>query len=540
MALTDSSWEAELMEQFALLSATSVEVENKCETDVTQLDSAPDTLLLHLCDEVLMLILQELDPVSLLRAGSTCRLLFRLGSCNSLWKKHYQASFEIQFPTATCLLSAKKAYSLLVMWRALFKSLHCNRSLQEKLFGEIPNPPQKYWIQWLVLEETVPLPSVTLPCVDIESLWGVSQEVLEFKFKEKSEEGDNMSFEWKELYDMAVEHHGSLKLVFQHVLNQQSTNDHTELESMHRQYSQCRFQWLLTYWLFRQPTPLDRQLRSIFLQWRSYRKSKVAAWGHTLCDTHYLASLHSITSDFWRGKLARGDETVGIQTVDNYFSMCKSLLAWILGRDWGTLKRKKVYEDTLEGVYLALRAEMWEGLVEHERFWQVAKLQMSRVCTLEETAANYVNWKMIEMLPYYKLYLATGNSIYLEQVKGYLRRKRLIHNWLYQEETTWARQLLPDQLFSLLEFDTKLTQDCLHGDTVPAQLGRLLWLYLHSGHQLYLEAVKGMVLECAHATLGFFTHQAQSRAHAQARLLASGHHSAPHGGDQPWPEAGRF
>lgn len=32
----------------------------------------------------------------------------------------------------------------------------------------------------------------------------------------------------------------------------------------------------------------------------------------------------------------------GIQTVENYFSMCKSLVAWILGRDWGRLKRKKV------------------------------------------------------------------------------------------------------------------------------------------------------------------------------------------------------
>lgn len=62
----------------------------------------------------------------------------------------------------------------------------------------------------------------------------------------------------------------------------------------------------------------------------------------------------------------------------------------------------QVYEDTLEGVYLLLRREMQETLIEHERFWQVAKVQMTRVCTLEETAANYVNWKMIETLPYYK------------------------------------------------------------------------------------------------------------------------------------------
>ena len=62
----------------------------------------------------------------------------------------------------------------------------------------------------------------------------------------------------------------------------------------------------------------------------------------------------------------------------------------------------QVYEDTLAGVYLVLRREAWEGSVDHQRFWEVAKSQMSRVCTLEETAANYVNWKMIENLPYYK------------------------------------------------------------------------------------------------------------------------------------------
>lgn len=62
----------------------------------------------------------------------------------------------------------------------------------------------------------------------------------------------------------------------------------------------------------------------------------------------------------------------------------------------------QVYEDTLEGVYLLLRREMQEKLIGHERFWQVAKVQMTRVCTLEETAVNYVNWKMIETLPYYK------------------------------------------------------------------------------------------------------------------------------------------
>lgn len=87
--------------------------------------------------------------------------------------------------------------------------------------------------------------------------------------------------------------------------------DHCELEAMFSQYSQCRFQWLFTYWLFRQPAPFDRQLRAIYLQWQKHSKRKVVSWGGTLCDIRYLASLHHITSDYWRGKLAQGDETVG-------------------------------------------------------------------------------------------------------------------------------------------------------------------------------------------------------------------------------------
>ncbi|GAA6084531.1 uncharacterized protein si:dkeyp-114g9.1 isoform X1, partial [Tachysurus ichikawai] len=233
---------------------------------------------------------------------------------------------------------------------------------------------------------------------------------------------------------------------------------HSELESMYRHYSQCRFQWLFTYWLFRQPAPMNRQLRAIYLQWRKHSKKKVSTWGETVCDVRYLASLHPITSDYWKGRLARGDENVGIHTVGNYFSMCKSVVAWILGRDWGRLKRRKVYEDTLNGVYLLLKREMQERLVDHERFWQVAKVQMSRVCTLEETAVNYVNWKMIETLPYYKLYLVSGNSVYLQHVQGFLRRKRMLHDWIYLEDNTWLRELLPDELFTLLEFDTKISQ----------------------------------------------------------------------------------
>uniref|UniRef100_A0A673IX42 Uncharacterized LOC107743329 n=1 Tax=Sinocyclocheilus rhinocerous TaxID=307959 RepID=A0A673IX42_9TELE len=502
MADLSTTWERELLEQFSCLTAATDEEPHLNTVDCTSESSDNTTGLLRLSDEVLLDILKNLDPVSLLRLGSTCSLLFRVCSCNSLWTTHFQDSFgvNLSYTHTRCPVTAKTAFRLVFMWRSLFRNIHCNRAFQEKLFVEIPLAPHKYWMQWLVLEESVPLPSVRLPCSDVEKLWGITADLFQDKLQEKTEDCDTLKFEWRELYHLALKHHGSVSLVFQHVLSQHQ-NKHTELESMYHQYVQCRFQWLFTYWLFRQPAPYNKQLRSIFLQWKKHSKRKVATWGETLCDVRYLASLHPITKDYWRGRLARGEESLGIQTVGNYFSMCKSLMAWILGRDWGRLKRRKVYEDTLEGVYLLLRREMQETLIEHERFWQVAKVQMTRVCTLEETAANYVNWKMIETLPYYKLYLVSGKSVYLDHVQGFLRRKRLIRDWIYLEENGWARQLLPESLYTLLEFDTKISQESLHGGCLTAQLSRLMWLYLNSGQELYLEALKGMVLQCAQACL---------------------------------------
>ncbi|KAG5846645.1 uncharacterized protein si:dkeyp-114g9.1 isoform X2 [Anguilla rostrata] len=509
MALEGEAWERELREQFSLLSSCTSDAQEDREHAEAgaqlQNHSGENKGFLHLSEEVLILIFKRLDAFSLLRVGSTCRTFFRVCSCNSLWKRHFQASFGVQFSTATCLATAKVCFRLLFMWRTLYRSLHCNRSLQEKLFAEIPLPPHKYWTQWLVLEENVPLPSVTLPSSEILMLWGLEEAVLEGKNQENEDEGDVFKFEWKDLYRRALEHHGSEAEMYQYVLNRHAVNDHTELEALYHQYSQCRFQWLFTYWLFRQPAPFDRQLRWVYLQWRKHSKRKVASWGGTLCDVRYLATLHPVTSDYWRGKLARGDETVGIQTVENYFSMCKSLVSWILGRDWGRLKRRKVYEDTLDGVYRLLKRDMQNVLIERGTFWQVAKVQMARVCALEEAATNYVNWRIIETLPYYRLYLVSGNVVYLEHVKGFLHRKRLVHSWIYQEENALVRHLLSDELYSLLEYDTKITQECLHGDSAVAQLGRTVWLYLHSGQQPYMEAVKGLVLRCAQASLDYRT-----------------------------------
>lgn len=87
--------------------------------------------------------------------------------------------------------------------------------------------------------------------------------------------------------------------------------DHEELETMFHEYAECRFQWHFRHWLFKQQPPFNHQLRAIFLQWCKHKRRKVAKWGTPTCDVEYLASLHPITEDYWQGRLADGEETVG-------------------------------------------------------------------------------------------------------------------------------------------------------------------------------------------------------------------------------------
>ncbi|XP_043930204.1 uncharacterized protein LOC122804416 isoform X2 [Protopterus annectens] len=296
----------------------------------------------------------------------------------------------------------KDAFRLLYIWHKVYSTLPYNRQLQDLLFKTCP--PPKYWTQWLVLEEMVPLPPVQLPDYEIEELWGISKEcVLESHRVSDDQSTEQLyKYTWKELHNIAVLQHEHLGNVMKYVLRKQFVNSHDELEWMYHQYCRFRFQWMFAYWLFGVSKPCSRNLRRIYLWWQTYSKKKTFCWGTAGCDVQYFASLHHVTEDYWRGKLAKGDETLGIRTVENYFSMCKSLLAWILGRSWGRLKQKKVYLDTLEGVYRELKLEMQGSLIVHEHFWQVAKVQMTRVCKLEETAVNYVNWRIIDSVPYYR------------------------------------------------------------------------------------------------------------------------------------------
>ncbi|XP_018418995.1 PREDICTED: uncharacterized protein LOC108792666 [Nanorana parkeri] len=471
--------------------------------DEDGVEGATCRVLLDMSDELLLMILNLLDPFSLLCAGGVCTALYRVSSTDSLWAKHCQVAFGSGFRTGCGDCAPKESFKLLYIWRKLYRTLPYNRQLQDLFFSGVPL--KRYWVQLLTLEEMVPLPPIELPDHDIVDIWGIKKDLLDEKHKVTDEYFEDaqvsiFKYEWKELNNLALSYHGDYSKIQSHVLWKINAECHDDLEWLYCQYSRKRYQWLFSYWLFGLSKSCARQLRRIYLWWQRFDKKKVSQWGSMDCDVQYLASLHNVTNDFWNGKLADRDENIGIQTVENYFSMCRSLLAWILGRKWGRFKQKKMFKDTLEGVYRSLKSEMKVSLISHEHFWTTAKVQMYRICSLEEIAGNYVNWKLIDALPCYRLFMATGEPLYLEQIKGFLFRKQLVNNWILHKENLWVSSLLPESLFQLLEYDTKIYEERLHGDTLGAHLSRLVWLYLHSGQQIYMDAMKGFVYECAYAS----------------------------------------
>lgn len=89
MAYLDTTLESELLEHISCLSVSKDESTIKHEL----YDSDMNLGLLCFSDEVLIVILSHLEPVSLLRLGSTCCRLFRVCSCDSLWSRHFRVRF---------------------------------------------------------------------------------------------------------------------------------------------------------------------------------------------------------------------------------------------------------------------------------------------------------------------------------------------------------------------------------------------------------------------------------------------------------------
>uniref|UniRef100_A0A8C5QH30 F-box domain-containing protein n=1 Tax=Leptobrachium leishanense TaxID=445787 RepID=A0A8C5QH30_9ANUR len=424
--------------------------------------STPPRGLLHLSDELLLMLMDYLDPYSLLNVGVTCHVMYRICLTDSLWAKHCAVAFGSEFRSSDASYTPKEAFKLLCIWKTLYQTLTFNRPLQDILYSTIP--PKRYWCRWLTLETFVTLPLVQLASNDIEDIWGIGKDLLDEKHKVIEDESIEVreqslfKYDWKELHNLAMAHHGSISKLQEFQLQKMSSDCHGELECIFTKYMANKFKWAFSYWLFGFPKQSARHLRKIYLWWKTYNKRKVFPWGNALCDLEYIASLHFITLDYWNGKLANGEEATGIGTVNNYFSMSRSLLAWILGRKWSRYKQKKIYRETLDGVYRALKSEMQSSLITHVKFWTTAKLLLSRICTLEETAGNYVNWKLISVLPSYKLYMATEDPVHLQQIKSTLARKRRISNWLKRDLNAWARDLLPDCLYRVLEYETTICE----------------------------------------------------------------------------------
>lgn len=86
MACRSATLESKVLEQFCCLGVSSGD--SMTGNELPDPDIKPG--LLYLSDEVLIMILKRLDPVSLLRLGGACCRLFQVGSCDSLWTRHFR------------------------------------------------------------------------------------------------------------------------------------------------------------------------------------------------------------------------------------------------------------------------------------------------------------------------------------------------------------------------------------------------------------------------------------------------------------------
>ena len=54
--------------------------------------------------------------------------------------------------------------------------------------------------------------------------------------------------------------------------------------------------------------------------------------------------------------------------------------------------------------------------------------------------------------------MVSGNVVYLGHLQNFLQRKRLVHSWINLEDNAWVRNLLPEDLFTVLEYHSKISQ----------------------------------------------------------------------------------
>ncbi|XP_031562606.1 uncharacterized protein LOC116298338 [Actinia tenebrosa] len=393
----------------------------------------PPSLLTHLSEEVLVLILEYLDFRSLITLSKTCRLFHRLCLSDLIWRHRCKVDFGLYVKWVE--------YSYLYLYEMFYKAEILKND--HNFFRPVSQLKTSV-IVWYLLSSEPPSHSVShLTPSQAKSIWGLTDKCLETHYEESQQDHDDHQeadypssyYEWRTLYKIFVKKHGGIIPMQNYVLkrclrNRQALEEHYQL-SLHSSRQQKWYQYLE-----------DREMGN--------HKALKALTEHMRPTTHNYM-LHQITTKYIDGRLKGG-----FKTVKAYAEFCGYFKNWLDAKSiklWPPRQGEMVAQDyrhCLKYVNreLAPIAEEVELTLTH--FLSKAKPYIERLHEVwlwqnrKDTAyrKEHRPSAVVREHRYCKEFLEKGNLEYFSKLKLYFERKEIVVAWF--KENGWMHPLLGD------------------------------------------------------------------------------------------------
>ncbi|XP_032233478.1 uncharacterized protein LOC5508792 [Nematostella vectensis] len=393
----------------------------------------PPSLLTHLSEEVLVVILEYLDFKTLITLSKTCRLFHRLCLSDLIWRHRCKADFD--------LVTRWPEYSYIYLYEMFYKAEVLKND--HNFFRPVSQLKTSV-IVWYLLNSEPPSHSVShLTPSQAKSIWGLTDECLESHYEETQQDRDDNQeadypssyYEWSSLYKIFVKKHGGIVPMQNYVLkrclrNRQALEEHYQL-SLHSSRQQKWYQYLE-----------DREMGN--------HKALKALTEHMRPTTHNYM-LHQITTKYIDGRLKGG-----FRTVKAYAEFCGYFKNWLDAKSvklWPPRQGEMVAQDyrhCLKYVNRELTPLSEEVELTVNDFLSKAKPYIERLHEVwlwqnrRETAyrKEHRPSAVVREHRYCKDFLENGNLESFTKLKLYFERKEIVVAWF--KENGWMHPLLGD------------------------------------------------------------------------------------------------
>lgn len=447
----------------------------------------PPSLLTHLSEEVLVLILEYLDFRSLVMMGKTCRLFHRLCLSDLIWRHRCRVDFG--------LATRWSEYTFIYLYEMFYKAEVLKND--HNFFRPVSQLKTSV-IVWYLLNPVPPSQSVShLTASQAKSIWGLTDEELESNYHESDrgrdihEDFPSNYYEWTSLYKLFVRKHGGIRQMQTYVLkrclrNRQALEEHFQL-SLHSSRQQKWYQFLE-----------DRDAGN--------RKALKALTEHMPRVTHSYM-LHQITAMYIDGHLKGG-----FQTVKAYADFCGYFKNWLDAKSiklWVPRQGELVAEDyraCLEYVNGELSRHAEEIELTVNDFMSKAKPYIERLHEVwvwqnrkgtayrKEHRPNSV----VRRHKCYREFLEKGNLEDFTRLKMFFERKEIVVAWF--KDNSWLHTLLGDYVMRPLRpacLSSDISSSHFSADCVSSLVQR----FLETGYRSDFNKIRMKLSEMASVQL---------------------------------------